>query len=75
MSEPCDCRRCIANRGDTRGGLPRLWGEMIVCPSCGDKRCVHAHDHEAPCAKVDIYAHNAWVERALAGYETVSAKA
>lgn len=36
---------------------------MIVCPSCGDKRCVHARDHEAPCAKDDIYAHNAWVEK------------
>ena len=36
---------------------------MIVCPSCGDKRCVHASDHTAPCAKDDIYAHNAWVER------------
>ena len=36
---------------------------MVVCPECGDKRCVHAADHDAPCAKVDIYAHNAWVER------------
>lgn len=37
---------------------------MIVCPVCGDKRCVHASNHDAPCAQTDIYAHNAWVERA-----------
>lgn len=36
---------------------------MIVCPVCGDKRCVHAKYHEAPCAKANIYEHNAWVER------------
>ena len=36
---------------------------MIVCPDCGDKRCVHAADHAAPCAKTDIYAHNAWVQK------------
>lgn len=36
---------------------------FVVCPVCGDKRCLHAHNHAAPCAKADIYAHNAWVER------------
>jgi hypothetical protein len=36
---------------------------MVVCPECGDKRCLHAHNHLAPCATVDLYAHNAWVER------------
>lgn len=38
---------------------------MIVCPVCGDKRCIHAVNHEAPCAKADIYAHKAWVERLM----------
>ncbi len=38
---------------------------MVVCPKCGDKRCIHAADHEAPCALNDIYAHNAWVEGKL----------
>ena len=38
---------------------------MVACPTCGDKRCLHALRHEAPCAKADIYAHNAWVERIL----------
>ena len=59
----CNCRSCIVQRGDKVHGMPRLNAEMIVCPHCGDKRCVHAEDHDAPCAKVDIYAHNAWVER------------
>ena len=36
---------------------------FVVCPVCGDKRCLHANNHAAPCAKTDIYAHNAWVER------------
>ena len=52
-----------AERGDTVHGLPRLMTKMIVCEHCGDKRCLHAHSHSAPCAKVDLYAHNAWVER------------
>ena len=38
---------------------------MIVCPDCGDKRCIHAMSHAAPCAKTDLYAHNAWVERLI----------
>lgn len=38
---------------------------FVVCPKCGDKRCIHAVSHEAPCAKADLYAHNAWVERIL----------
>ena len=38
---------------------------MVLCPTCGDKRCLHALSHAAPCAKTDLYAHNAWVERIL----------
>ena len=38
---------------------------FVVCPVCGDKRCIHAASHEAPCAKADIYAHNAWVQRII----------
>ena len=36
---------------------------MIVCPECGDKRCIHAFSHAAPCAKSNLYEHNLWVER------------
>lgn len=69
MSEKCQCRRCLQerNEGDTIGSLflPATATRMIVCPVCGDKRCVHAYDHEAPCAKTDIFEHNLWVERHL----------
>lgn len=67
MSEQCQCRRCLRerNEGKTMGDFfaPAEARRMIVCPECGDKRCVHAYDHEAPCAKTDLYGHNAWVER------------
>ena len=48
--------------GADESGWPSLAVRMMVCPVCGDKRCVHAKYHEAPCAKSDIFAHNAWVE-------------
>ncbi len=45
----CGCRRCIEDRGDTINGLPRLAGEMVVCKTCGSKRCPHAADHRHSC--------------------------
>jgi hypothetical protein len=46
---------------------PITLGDMrfVACPTCGDKRCVHAKNHAAPCAMNDIYEHNLWVEREL----------
>ena len=70
----CRCRACIRERGDSINGMPRLMCEFIVCPYCGDKRCLHAHNHAAPCAKVDLYAHNAWVERMALRAEPASGK-
>lgn len=62
----CWCRACEKAERSASGGLTPFVGvRMIVCPVCGDKRCVHAHSHAAPCAKDDLYAHNAWVERIL----------
>ena len=29
-------------------GVERFSG-FVVCPTCGDKRCGHAGDHDAPC--------------------------
>jgi hypothetical protein len=49
MSGCCDCRGCIADRGDKIGGLPRLMCEMIVCAECGNKRCPHADNHQNAC--------------------------
>lgn len=45
----CRCRNCIEARGDTVNGWPRLAGEMVVCPSCGCKRCPRATDHRHSC--------------------------
>ena len=63
----CQCRQCLRDRAE---GTHMQWGfvpaeatRMIVCPVCGDKRCIHAMNHIAPCAKADIYGHNAWAER------------
>lgn len=38
----CRCRRCLTERGDS---TPM----MIVCPTCGNKRCPHATDHRHAC--------------------------
>jgi hypothetical protein len=62
---PCTCRRCVREADIRWNGFPLDMTMMIVCSVCGDKRCVHAKDHRAPCAKADIYAHNTWVERNL----------
>ena len=43
--------------------------KMIVCPTCGDKRCVHATDETATCAQRDIYEHNLWVQKRIAELE------
>lgn len=56
----CKCRACRVERGAT---AMTFACEMVVCEWCGDKRCLHASNHRAPCAKHDLYAHNAWVER------------
>ena len=45
MSGSCGhCFRCIGNRR-LRGGLTVGMTRMIVCPTCGNKRCPHATDH------------------------------
>ena len=49
MSGSCGhCFRCIGNRR-LRGGLTVGMTRMIVCPTCGNKRCPHATDHGYPC--------------------------
>jgi hypothetical protein len=55
VTAPCWCRACAP--------VAVMEPRFVVCPVCGDKRCLHAYNHEAPCAKADLFAHNAWVER------------
>lgn len=62
---PCGCRRCLreARARDTDalvpvGGVMHLFplgpgssmATMVVCPSCGNKRCSQASDHRHACA-------------------------
>lgn len=42
QTKPCRCRRCLTDRGDSLV-------LMILCPTCGNKRCPHATDHRHAC--------------------------
>lgn len=49
----CQCRQCLRDR-DERVDLgfmkvPVEQTRMIVCSSCGNKRCPHANDHRHAC--------------------------
>lgn len=40
----CGCWRCVRSRE------PEWFSEwMILCPTCGNKRCPHASDHDFVC--------------------------
>lgn len=54
QSEPvakyqCHCYNCNKDRLDETGRLPYVATRMIVCPTCGNKRCPHSTDHNLPC--------------------------
>lgn len=38
----CGCWKCFEERGE------RPW-HMVVCRTCGNKRCPHANDHRNDC--------------------------
>lgn len=40
----CGCARCI-----DKTGWPMGFPHMVVCGTCGNKRCPHAGDHRADC--------------------------
>lgn len=42
MGERCECWKCCEERGE------QIW-HMIVCGTCGNKRCPHAADHDLDC--------------------------
>lgn len=56
----CKCRKCLQERGEmiafklggalinTPGPNAGFYG-MVVCSTCGNKRCPHATDHNLPC--------------------------
>ena len=43
----CWCHKC--NKGTLVGGFPLSMTQMILCPTCGCKRCPHANDHRNAC--------------------------
>lgn len=51
-----DCQKCARRLSDQlrEAGYfaESLLFRMYLCPSCGDKRCSRAKDHEKPCDKV-----------------------
>ena len=50
LAEPeprCGCHKC--NEGVTINGIPFALTRMILCPTCGNKRCPHASDHRLAC--------------------------
>lgn len=45
----CRCRACQIRSPKTINGLPVAFAYMILCDTCGNKRCPHATDHRLPC--------------------------
>lgn len=52
----CNCRRCLRERDERIHGIPAELARMVVCPTCGDKRCPHAEDHRNACIPVPTVA-------------------
>lgn len=57
----CDCHRCIKDLKLTAGpdeddyfeSMPLSAIKMILCPTCGNKRCPKASDHRLKCTGSD----------------------
>ena len=45
----CYCYNCNKDRMDETGRIPYTLTRMIVCPTCGNKRCPHSTDHNLEC--------------------------
>ena len=44
----CYCYNCNKDHMDD-SGFPYVLTRMIVCPTCGNKRCPHSTDHNLAC--------------------------
>lgn len=52
MSDQCNCRQCLRDRNEENphgSGWPTELTMMIVCKTCGDKRCPAAINHRNEC--------------------------
>ena len=45
----CYCYNCNKDRVDEGSNIPYVMTRMIVCPTCGNKRCPHSTDHNLAC--------------------------
>ena len=45
----CYCYNCNKDRIDEESNVPYVFTRMIVCPTCGNKRCPHSTDHNLAC--------------------------
>lgn len=45
----CGCFNCLYDQIDEVTGLRLTLMRMVVCPTCGNKRCPHATDHRFTC--------------------------
>ena len=44
----CYCYTCNKDN-TTESDLPFVMTQMILCPTCGNKRCPHSKDHNLAC--------------------------
>ena len=53
LTPQCECRQCLRDRKEgewwAKHWVPRENARMILCSSCGSKRCPHANDHRNAC--------------------------
>lgn len=42
------CHKCLEGKSDPNG-WPLAMGRMVVCETCGNKRCPHATDCDLDC--------------------------
>ena len=47
MVNQCECREC--NQDTLVNGIPYALTRMILCPTCGNKRCPKATNHNLEC--------------------------
>jgi hypothetical protein len=50
VTRRCECHACIKEFGiEGADGWPLNLTQMILCPTCGNKRCPRASDHRNAC--------------------------
>ncbi len=55
MIEQCQCRKCLDERDRDLPWIERQTvGQMVLCETCGNKRCPHANDHENACTNSNL---------------------